>query len=222
MSKQQQINVILKVLGDIGDLKSKITGIEQVFKNLKLPPTLENSFRNVFTSLEGNLNKFEGQLQKGFKTKGALSNLEATSKAIIHDFDKLSGVITKVKGLDLQEIVKFPPEVNQKIKSLQTKIDNLKNSMSGITSTSSEVASALDKITAKGQLDTKSFIQAKINAGEYSEALKKVEEALINQQNASKRVGDGSKAKATIENQIAGYSQLQKILTQQKIIIKKK
>lgn len=163
MSNTFEIRGQLKLVSDIGDVKSNLTIIQNEMKKLKLPANLKSSFTETFSKLETEIEKYQNQLQNGFKSKSDVTGLEKTAKQIIDLFKQLGTDIQDLSKFDLKQM--FSDLNTQELQDAKNRVDELKKELDELKN-SENIKSKLEAIgTALGNLKTdgklaKNFKQA--------------------------------------------------------------
>ena len=101
-------NKIQFTLEPIVDAKSALSGaaqLEKIFKNLKVPPELKQTFNNIFANAAKDIKQVEKGLQEGFKTNKDVTSYEQGLKGLVtlvknlgKEFKKLEKVGVDIKG----------------------------------------------------------------------------------------------------------------------------
>ena len=212
MANNQQINVLLKLAADAAGVQQEVNKVQKVLSGLQLPPNLQNSFKQTFNKLEGDLTKFQSQLKNGFSKKGDVTGLETTAKNINQAFDKLMTDMSKVQGMKIEDIFKLSPEGLKQIESYNQQIKQFQEQMQGVLKLSNQGKGALQNLlgkdTTKGAQNAAQLIEQKLAAKEYAEALELVNQALKRQEAAKTAKGKT----ANIRNNINNFTDLKKAI----------
>lgn len=171
----KNITVILDMLMNTSNVNSGIGQIRQQLKTLKLPSSLQESFRKSFSELDDGVSKIQRRINSGFKTKSDVTGLEKELKNvdniisnIIKDYNKI-GESTINKSLKLENLDEF--------KELQILLADINKELSAQKETTAfkkvtQDIQELNKITKANAL--KQFTQA-IDTGNIEEASKALE-----------------------------------------------
>lgn len=209
----QTIEATLKLVSDVTDVQQKVGGIQKILNDLKLPPTLQNSFNQTFSKLDSELSKFQSKIKNGFKTKGDVSGLQNTAKAINSAFDKLQSDIAKVKGLDINQIFQISPDVGKKIQSISSEILKLESEMKQLKGTTEGINQALTGLTTKKSKDIGNIAKQKAEMGDYKGAIEAVNQQLQKYQDVLSKNPNHAHAQ-TMNNQIEALRALKTELEQ--------
>ena len=92
---------------DISQINSSISKIQSTLSKIKLEPNLATDFTKLFNELQTEAQKFQNQLENGFKTKGDVTGLERTATKISTIFNQLTKDLNKVGTLDFSKALKI-------------------------------------------------------------------------------------------------------------------
>ena len=132
MANAKTIEIILKAIGDFGDVKGNIDVIQKSLNQLKLNPQLKQNFSNIFADLQKQTAKYQDYLNSGFKTKGDVTGLEKTGNKINALLNQLQTNMNKIDPSVLKESFKIDTtqfeELNNKLKETQNTINQITSS----------------------------------------------------------------------------------------------
>ena len=153
MANAKTIEIILKAIGDFGDVKGNIDVIQKSLNQLKLNPQLKQNFSNIFADLQKQTAKYQDYLNSGFKTKGDVTGLEKTGNKINALLNQLQTNMNKIDPSVLKESFKIDTtqfeELNNKLKETQNTINQITSSdkFKGLTGQVDGVVSKLNTLS---------------------------------------------------------------------------
>lgn len=173
---------------DISQINSSISKIQSTLSKIKLEPNLATDFTKLFNELQTEAQKFQNQLENGFKTKGDVTGLERTATKISTIFNQLTKDLNKVGTLDFSKVLKIDSSLQGKISGIDEEIKNLNNSIKSITANNlQDVVNALSKLQTQGAKKAGLNILENFKAGDIQEAINLTEQLIKKQEQYQER-----------------------------------
>ena len=173
---------------DISQINSSISKIQSTLSKIKLEPNLATDFTKLFNELQTEAQKFQNQLENGFKTKGDVTGLERTAAKISTIFNQLTKDLNKVGTLDFSKALKIDSSLQGKINGIDEEIKNLNNSIKSITANNlQDVVNALSKLQTQGAKKAGLSILENFKAGDIQEAINLTEQLIKKQEQYQER-----------------------------------
>lgn len=173
---------------DISQINSSISKIQSTLSKIKLEPNLATDFTKLFNELQTEAQKFQNQLENGFKTKGDVTGLERTATKISTIFNQLTKNLNKVGTLDFSKALKIDSSLQGKINGIDEEIKNLNNSIKSIAANKlQDVVNALNGLQTRGAKKVGSNIFESFKAGDIQEAINLTEQLIEKQKQYQER-----------------------------------
>lgn len=142
-SRDFQINFIANM--DISSINTNVGKLQNALSKLKLSDTMSNNFRNLFNSLNSELNKFETKSQSSFNKASDVSALERSGERITTIFNQIQKEMSKIDNKDLSNSFTIDTNKIQQAKDIITELQNqIKQKVN--TSGFSEVTKAVNEL----------------------------------------------------------------------------
>lgn len=200
-----------KMKADIGDLQKSLNSL-----NIK-DSKLTNNFKNIFSELNSELDKYQSKINSGFKTKSDVSGLEKSSQKINNLMDQLIDTFRTIDGtkVDLSKVFNIDnsssnkiSKIDEEIKKLKTDLENLgKTNLSGLNKSLIELATP--KAKEGGNL-VKNLVQK----GEVEQAKGLLDELIKKQEQVRNMVNQKGQSTTNIDKNIAAFKQMKAELDQ--------
>lgn len=198
---------------DISQINSSISKIQSTLSKIKLEPNLATDFTKLFNELQTEAQKFQNQLENGFKTKGDVTGLERTATKISTIFNQLTKDLNKVGTLDFSKVLKIDSSLQGKISGIDEEIKNLNNSIKSITASNlQDVVNALNKLQTQGAKKTGSNILKNFEAGDIQEAINLTDQLIKKQDQYQKSLETKGKGLGNIKANREALEELKGIL----------
>lgn len=198
---------------DISQINSSISKIQSTLSKIKLEPNLATDFTKLFNELQTEAQKFQNQLENGFKTKGDVTGLERTATKISTIFNQLTKDLNKVGTLDFSKVLKIDSSLQGKISGIDEEIKNLNNSIKSITVNNlQDVVNALNKLQTQGAKKTGSNILKNFKAGNIQEAINLTDQLIKKQDQYQKQLETKGKGLGNIKANREALGELKSVL----------
>lgn len=198
---------------DISQINSSISKIQSTLSKIKLEPNLATDFTKLFNELQTEAQKFQNQLENGFKTKGDVTGLERTATKISTIFNQLTKDLNKVGTLDFSKVLKIDSSLQGKISGIDEEIKNLNNSIKSITVNNlQDVVNALNKLQTQGAKKTGSNILKNFKAGDIQEAINLTDQLIKKQDQYQKSLETKGKGLSNIKANREALDELKGVL----------
>ena len=198
MANAKTIEIILKAIGDFGDVKGNIDVIQKSLNQLKLNPQLKQNFSNIFADLQKQTAKYQDYLNSGFKTKGDVTGLEKTGNKINALLNQLQTNMNKIDPSVLKESFKIDTtqfeELNNKLKETQNKINQITSS-DNFKSLTGQVDGVVSKLNTLSKSKAITQFQESFKAGKIEETKIALDKLIEN----AKKFNDEGKQKEYLE-----------------------
>lgn len=200
-----------KMKADIGDLQKSLNSL-----NIK-DSKLTNNFKNIFTELNSELEKYQNKINSGFKSKSDVSGLEKSSQKINSLMDQLIDTFKTIDGtkVDLSKVFNIDKgssdkisKIDEEIKRLKTDLETLgKTNLSGLNKSLAELATP--KAKEGGNL-VKNLIQK----GEVEQAKGLLDELIKKQEQVRNMISQKGQSTTNIDKNINAFRQMKVELDQ--------
>lgn len=198
---------------DISQINSSISKIQSTLSKIKLEPNLATDFTKLFNELQTEAQKFQNQLENGFKTKGDVTGLERTATKISTIFNQLTKDLNKVGTLDFSKALKIDSSLQGKISGIDEEIKNLNNSIKSITANNlQDVVNALNKLQTQGAKKAGLSILENFKAGDIQEAINLTDQLIKKQEQYQKQLETTGKNTSNIKANKDALNELRDIL----------
>lgn len=174
---------------DISQINSSISKIQSTLSKIKLEPNLATDFTKLFNELQTEAQKFQNQLENGFKTKGDVTGLERTASRISTIFNQLTKDLNKVGTLDFSKVLKIDSSLQGKINGIDEEIKSLNNSLKAITDDNlQEVVNSLGKLQTQGARKAGQGILNTFKTGDIQETINLIDQLIKKQDQYKKQL----------------------------------
>lgn len=174
---------------DISQINSSISKIQSTLSKIKLEPNLATDFTKLFNELQTEAQKFQNQLENGFKTKGDVTGLERTASRISTIFNQLTKDLNKVGTLDFSKVLKIDSSLQGKINGIDEEIKSLNNSLKAITDDNlQEVVNSLSKLQTQGARKAGQSILNTFKTGDIQETINLIDQLIKKQDQYKKQL----------------------------------
>ena len=198
---------------DISQINSSISKIQSTLSKIKLEPNLATDFTKLFNELQTEAQKFQNQLENGFKTKGDVTGLERTATKISTIFNQLTKDLNKVGTLDFSKVLKIDSSLQGKISGIDEEIKNLNNSIKSITANNlQDVVNALSKLQTQGAKKAGLSILENFKAGDIQEAINLTDQLIKKQEQYQKQLETTGKNTSNVKANKDALNELRDIL----------
>lgn len=198
---------------DISQINSSISKIQSTLSKIKLEPNLATDFTKLFNELQTEAQKFQNQLENGFKTKGDVTGLERTATKISTIFNQLTKDLNKVGTLDFSKVLKIDSSLQGKISGINEEIKNLNNSIKSITANNlQDVVNALSKLQTQGAKKAGLSILENFKAGDIQEAINLTDQLIKKQEQYQKQLETTGKNTSNVKANKDALNKLRDIL----------
>lgn len=198
---------------DISQINSSISKIQSTLSKIKLEPNLATDFTKLFNELQTEAQKFQNQLENGFKTKGDVTGLERTATKISTIFNQLTKDLNKVGTLDFSKALKIDSSLQGKINGIDEEIKNLNNSIKSITVNNlQDVVNALNKLQTQGAKKAGLSILENFKAGDIQEAINLTDQLIKKQEQYQKQLETTGKKTSNVKANKDALNELRDIL----------
>lgn len=170
---KKEINILLRTDMDIGNAAKEADKLKQVFSKISLPAENETKINKLFNNLNDEIVKYQNKLKSGFKTKTDVTGLENTGKNINRIFEQINSEFRKVQKMDLGEIFKIDPKVQEEINKINQEIEKYRKNLSelGKKNNLPDLTNFQNQLKTKGAKDNSKKVFDLIDEGEYQKAL---------------------------------------------------
>ena len=170
---KKEINILLRTDMDIGNAAKEADKLRQVFSKISLPAENETKINKLFSNLNDEIVKYQNKLKSGFKTKTDITGLENTGKNINRIFEQINSEFEKVRKMDLGEIFKIDPKVQEEINKINREIEKYRKNLSelGKKNNLPDLINFQNQLKTKGAKDNSKKVFDLIDEGEYQKAL---------------------------------------------------
>lgn len=174
---KKEINILLRTDMDIGNAAKEADKLRQVFSKISLPAENETKINKLFSNLNDEIVKYQNKLKSGFKTKTDVTGLENIGKNINRIFEQINSEFGKVQKMDLGEIFKIDPKVQEEINKINQEIEKCKKSLSelGKKNNLPDLTNFQNQLKTKGAKDNSKKVFDLIDEGEYQKALELIQ-----------------------------------------------
>lgn len=198
---------------DISQINSSISKIQSTLSKIKLEPDIATDFTKLFNELQTEAQKFQNQLENGFKTKGDVTGLERTATKINTIFNQLTKNLNKVGTLDFSKTLKIDSSLQGKISGIDEEIKNLNNSIKSITANNLQnVVNALNKLQTQGAKKAGLNILENFKAGDIQEAINLTDQLIKKQEQYQKQLETTGKNTSNVKANKDALNELKDIL----------
>ena len=176
-NSKKEINILLKADMDIGNAAKEADKLKQVFNKISLPVDNQSKINKLFNNLNSEIEKYQSKLKSGFKTKTDVTGLENTGKNINRIFEQINSEFKRVQKMDLGEIFKIDPKVQEEINKINQEIKEYKKSLSelGKKNNLPDLVNFQNQLKTKGAKDNSKKVFDLIDEGEYQKALELIQ-----------------------------------------------
>ena len=174
---KKEINILLRTDMDIGNAAKEADKLRQVFSKISLPAENETKINKLFNNLNDEIVKYQNKLKSGFKTKTDVTGLENTGKNINRIFEQINSEFGKVQKMDLGEIFKIDPKVQEEINKINQEIEKYRKTLSelGKKNNLPDLTNFQNQLKTKGAKDNSKKVFDLIDEGEYQKALELIQ-----------------------------------------------
>ena len=174
---KKEINILLRTDMDIGNAAKEADKLKQVFSKISLPAENETKINKLFNNLNDEIVKYQNKLKSGFKTKTDVTGLENTGKNINRIFEQINSEFGKVQKMDLGEIFKIDPKVQEEINKINQEIEKYRKNLSelGKKNNLPDLTNFQNQLKTKGAKDNSKKVFDLIDEGEYQKALELIQ-----------------------------------------------
>lgn len=174
---KKEINILLRTDMDIGNAAKEADKLRQVFSKISLPAENETKINKLFNNLNDEIVKYQNKLKSGFKTKTDVTGLENTGKNINRIFEQINSEFGKVQKMDLGEIFKIDPKVQEEINKINQEIEKYRKNLSelGKKNNLPDLINFQNQLKTKGAKDNSKKVFDLIDEGEYQKALELIQ-----------------------------------------------
>lgn len=174
---KKEINILLRTDMDIGNAAKEANKLKQVFSKISLPAEDETKINKLFNNLNDEIVKYQNKLKSGFKAKTDVTGLENTGKNINRIFEQISSEFKRVQKMDLGEIFKIDPKVQEEINKINQEIKEYKKTLSelGKKNNLPDLTNFQNQLKTKGAKDNSKKVFDLIDEGEYQKALELIQ-----------------------------------------------
>ena len=186
----QQIDIVANLLMKVDGAEAGINKLKSSLSKLKMPEGLENSFKKSFANLDTLFARYKSQIEKGFETKGDVTNFAKTGKALDAELTRLSKHFTELTGKEINfkvksdDIIRTEKELEKLIEQkAQLSKESLKFEIKGGKDGYNDIESLLQKLKeAAGKTKTGENISGALDflkAGDVQTAISLLEKASV-------------------------------------------
>lgn len=174
---KKEINILLRTDMDIGNAAKEANKLKQVFSKISLPAEDETKINKLFNNLNDEIVKYQNKLKSGFKVKTDVTGLGNTGKNINRIFEQISSEFKRVQKMDLGEIFKIDPKVQEEINKINQEIKEYKKTLSelGKKNNLPDLTNFQNQLKTKGAKDNSKKVFDLIDEGEYQKALELIQ-----------------------------------------------
>ena len=174
---KKEINILLRTGMDISNAAKEADKLRQVFSKISLPAENETKINKLFSSLNDEIVKYQNKLKSGFKAKTDVTGLENTGKNINRIFEQINSEFKRVQKMDLGEIFKIDPKVQEEINKINQEIKEYKKNLSelGKKNNLPDLTNFQNQLKTKGAKDNSKKVFDLIDEGEYQKALELIQ-----------------------------------------------
>lgn len=174
---KKEINILLRTDMDIGNAAKEADKLRQIFSKISLPAENETKINKLFNNLNDEIVKYQNKLKSGFKTKTDVTGLENTGKNINRIFEQINSEFKKVQKMDLGEIFKIDPKIQEEINKINQEIEEYKKNLRelGKKNNLPNLANFQNQLKTKGAKDNSKKVFDLIDEGEYQKALELIQ-----------------------------------------------
>ena len=174
---KKEINILLRTDMDIGNAAKEADKLRQVFSKISLPAENETKINKLFNNLNDEIVKYQNKLKSGFQTKTDVTGLENTGKNINRIFEQINSEFGKVQKMDLGEIFKIDPKVQEEINKINQEIEKYRKTLSelGKKNNLPDLTNFQNQLKTKGAKDNSKKVFDLIDEGEYQKALELIQ-----------------------------------------------
>lgn len=163
MGAQEEVVLRIRGIMETGDIRSAVKEIEGYFGKMNLSKGMKGEFDGIFDKLLKEVDNFEEKAQSSFKKASDVSALEKSAGKIEGLFDKMIQSMTKLDGMDIEDLVNID---TSEIKKFSEEIEKLEKKVKELTSQKLDFgADAFKGISKSGQIGEffKNFESGKID-----------------------------------------------------------
>lgn len=198
---------------DISQINSSISKIQSTLSKIKLEPNLATDFTKLFNELQTEAQKFQNQLENGFKTKGDVTGLERTASRISTIFNQLTKDLNKVGTLDFSKVLKIDSSLQGKINGIDEEIKSLNNSLKAITDENlQEVVNSLSKLQTQGARKAGQGILDTFKTGDIQETINLIDQLIKKQDQYRKQLETTRRTTSNVDANKEALEELRKTL----------
>ena len=216
----QEFSIVGNLLLKVDGAEAGLNKLKNSLSKLEMPKGLENSFKKSFSSLDDIFARYRKQLEKGFDTKGDVSNITKIGKELDVELTKVSNHLTKLTGekvdlkvdtvkvqqatKDLEKLLEEKRQLGQE--ALKINIDTSKDGINNIKTILQEFQRVVGDTKAGNAVGNALF---HLDLGDLPKALNYLREAEAN----LSRIGD-KKRKAFDDTGFTLEGALTKVITE--------
>ena len=207
---KKEINILLRTDMDIGNAAKEADKLRQVFSKISLPAENETKINKLFNNLNDEIAKYQNKLKSGFKTKTDVTGLENTGKNINRIFEQINSEFGKVQKMNLGEIFKIDPKVQEEINKINQEIKEYKKTLSelGKKNNLPDLMNFQNQLKTKGAKDNSKKVFDLIDEGEYQKALELIRKLQNEQERYKKQFEGQGKNTANVKANEEAFNEL--------------
>lgn len=200
-----------KMKADINDLQKSLSSL-----NIK-DSKLTDNFKNIFSELNSELEKYQNKINSGFKTKSDVSSLEKSSQKINNLMDQLIDTFKTIDGtkVDLSKVFNIDKKSSSDISKIDEEIKKLKSDLKALGKINlSGLNKSLTELTTPKAKEGGDLVKNLIQKGDIEQAKNLLDE-LINKQKQTFNMLEGrNKSTANVTKNIEALQQMKNVLNQ--------
>ena len=127
MANSQTFTLNIKAVADMKDVQTNIQNIQAALSKLKLPDNLKTSFKDTFSNLQKEIDKYQRLMAGGIKTKSDANALEKSGNNILRFYDD---IVKKINSLDNSALKKAFEDIGAKeVENLKQQLEQVQNTL---------------------------------------------------------------------------------------------
>ena len=200
----QTVNVVLKTVADISDVKTNIDALQKQFSKLRLPDKLGDNLNKKIGEFNKEWEKYQKKVSEGIKTQGDANAVDKMLSRMAILYKEIGQEASKIKGIDIKDLINFDDQVfvklRNQIKETVDQISNIKIDKTGFTKAIQDITSITKSKKIVGSDGLLNQIIGHFNAGEIDLAEKKLQELRKYQEKVRPRTKikeDGTEVRVT-------------------------
>lgn len=200
----QTVNVVLKTVADISDVKTNIDALQKQFSKLRLPDKLGDNLNKKIGEFNKEWEKYQKKVSEGIKTQGDANAVDKMLSRMAILYKEIGQEASKIKGVDIKDLINFDDQVfvklRNQIKETVDQISNIKIDKTGFTKAIQDITSITKSKKIVGADGLLNQIIGHFDAGEIDLAEKKLQELRKYQEKVRPRTKikeDGTEVRVT-------------------------